>query len=105
MCQQPVQNLFTDTLGLPLRMTPDYETNSCQMTFGVLPLPREQDPALQKGCLAECALGKKFASVHNGKECTVQPDTNATLNATNNVSVSSVLPKSAQETSETSSQK
>lgn len=74
MCQQPVQNLFTNTLGLPLRMTPDFDDNSCQMTFGVAPLPRDEDPALQKGCLSECALGKKFANVHNSNQCTIRPE-------------------------------
>lgn len=74
-------------------MTPDYETNSCQMTFGLAPLPREEDPALKEGCLAECALGRKFATIHKGKECTVQP--------TNNRKVL----KSVQQVAEVSSQK
>lgn len=76
MCQQPVQNLFTNTLGLPLRMTPNYEDKSCQMAFGVQPLPREQDPSLIKGCLEDCNLASKFKISHAGKECTVQPNSN-----------------------------
>jgi len=72
MCQQPVQNLFTNTLDLPLRMTPNYEDKSCQMTFGVNPLPREDDPALVKGCLEDCNIASKFKN----KECTVPPNKN-----------------------------
>lgn len=84
MCQQPVQNLFTNTLGLPLRMTPNFEDNSCQMSFGCRPLERKDDPALNSGCLKNCSLSKQFAADHSNhnfnaskgeEECTVQPTT------------------------------
>lgn len=56
MCQQPTQNYFTDVLGLPVRMTPDYEDKSCQMTFGVAPLPLEDDPAISGECFVDCKM-------------------------------------------------
>lgn len=56
MCQQPTQRYFTDVLGLPVRMTPDYEEKSCQMTFGVQPLPIAEDPAVTGDCLVNCKM-------------------------------------------------
>ncbi|KAF6002211.1 hypothetical protein F1559_002648 [Cyanidiococcus yangmingshanensis] len=56
LCQQPVQRFFTEELGLPLRMEPNFEDFSCKMMFGVMPLPPEEDNALvQSGCcFTEC---------------------------------------------------
>lgn len=56
MCQQPTQRYFTEVLGLPVRMTPNYEDKSCQMTFGVVPLPIEDDPAVTGDCLTDCKM-------------------------------------------------
>jgi hypothetical protein len=58
--RQPTQEFFTDSLGLPLRMTPNFETKSCQMSFGVPPLPIQDDPAHQSGCLAACKMSGSF---------------------------------------------
>jgi Beta-carotene isomerase D27-like, C-terminal len=60
MCQQPTQEFFTTQLGLPLRMTPDFETKSCQMTFGLAPLPLSEDPAFTGGCLEGCKMSGQF---------------------------------------------
>lgn len=56
MCQQPTQRYFTDVLGLPVRMTPNYDDSSCQMTFGIPPLPMEDDPAVTGDCLSGCKM-------------------------------------------------
>lgn len=56
MCQQPTQKYFTSTLGLPVRMTPNYDDMSCQMTFGVPPLPPHEDEALSGECLENCKM-------------------------------------------------
>lgn len=56
MCQQPTQRYFTEVLGLPVRMTPNYEDMSCQMTFGVAPRPMHEDPAVTGDCLAGCKM-------------------------------------------------
>ena len=41
-----MQGFFTEELGMPLTMTPDFETQSCLMVFGASPPPLEADPAL-----------------------------------------------------------
>eukprot|EP00908_Phaeocystis_cordata_P001505 Transcript_1161.p1 GENE.Transcript_1161~~Transcript_1161.p1 ORF type:complete len:428 (-),score=197.28 Transcript_1161:149-1432(-) len=52
-CKLPAQQLF-DGLGLPLRVSPNFETQECQWNFGeVAPLPAE-DPTWPKGCLVGC---------------------------------------------------
>lgn len=56
MCQQPTQRYFTDVLGLPVRLTPDYEDNSCQMTFGQQPLALSEDPAVSGDCVKGCKM-------------------------------------------------
>lgn len=69
MCQQPTQAFFTDVLGLPLRMTPDYEDSSCQMAFGVSPLPVSDDPAVTGDCLADCKMSS--VALKGRSECYV----------------------------------
>ncbi|CAN8067309.1 unnamed protein product [Agarophyton chilense] len=56
MCQQPTQRYFKEVLGLPVRMTPNYEDMSCQMTYGVQPLPIDEDPAVTGDCLENCKM-------------------------------------------------
>lgn len=60
MCQQPTQKYFTEVLGLPVRMTPNYEDKSCQMTFGVNPLPVAEDPAITGDCFVTCKMSGSF---------------------------------------------
>lgn len=60
MCQQPTQRYFTQVLGLPVRMTPNYDDMSCQMTYGISPLPIEEDPAVTGDCLANCKMSSSI---------------------------------------------
>jgi hypothetical protein len=49
------QSFFTEDLGMPVTMTPDFDTLSCTMTFGQRPPPLlEQDPVLAEPCYKEC---------------------------------------------------
>jgi hypothetical protein len=58
LCQQPTQAFFTRDFGIPLTMTPNFEDFSCEMVFGQVPDPLDQDPVYQKPCLVgECAQG------------------------------------------------
>lgn len=41
-------------MGLPLTMTPDYEDFSCQFSFGQVPVPEDQDEALNTPCFVQC---------------------------------------------------
>lgn len=51
MCKIPTQRFFADQWGVPLSMTPNFETGQCQLAFGVEPTPVELDPTLPQGCL------------------------------------------------------
>lgn len=54
--QVPTQRFFQETFGLPLTMTPDFETVSCTMTFGQRAPDRlEDDPVAQELCYDVCA--------------------------------------------------
>jgi len=52
MCKLPTQDLFTNKLGLPLTMKPNFEDLSCEMIFGEEPPPIEEDEAYGQPCYA-----------------------------------------------------
>jgi hypothetical protein len=52
-----LQGFFTEELGMPLTMAPDFETLGCLMTFGAAPPPAEDDPVRAQACLAGCTAG------------------------------------------------
>lgn len=76
MCQQPTQAFFTKVLGLPVRMTPDYDDKSCQMTFGLYPLPIAEDPAVTGNCLADCKMAGTFNRRFSEQTCYVSKEAN-----------------------------
>ncbi len=51
MCKLPTQNFFTQELGIPLTMTPDFEDFSCKMVFGQVPPPLETEAIYDQPCL------------------------------------------------------
>ena len=53
-CKLPAQQFFSDALGLALTVSPNFETQECQWSFGETALPPEEDPDFPKGCLAGC---------------------------------------------------
>mmetsp|Transcript_6418 Transcript_6418/g.8709 ORF Transcript_6418/g.8709 Transcript_6418/m.8709 type:complete len:288 (+) Transcript_6418:63-926(+) len=57
LCKFPTQDFFTDDLGMPLYMEPNFEDLSCKMVFGQKPLPIDQDPVVQEGCFDQCWMG------------------------------------------------
>ena len=59
MCKRPTEKLFADKWGVPLYMQPNFETHECSLSFGVVPLPAESDPAIPRGCLAGCPLSEQ----------------------------------------------
>jgi len=61
-CKLPAQQFFQDELGLPLTVTPNFETQECQWSFGETPLPPDEDPAFPKGCLVGCQSRKQVAA-------------------------------------------
>ena len=42
------QAFFTEQLGMPLSMEPNFEDYSCEMVFGRIPPPPEEDPAYKQ---------------------------------------------------------
>ncbi|CAB9515460.1 expressed unknown protein [Seminavis robusta] len=57
MCKLPTQRFFAEEWGVPLSMTPNFETGQCQLAFGVEPLALEDDPTMPSGCLTRCPVG------------------------------------------------
>lgn len=53
--QVPTQRFFTETMGIPLTMKPDFSDCSCTMTFGQHPPPLEEDPVAEQLCYDICA--------------------------------------------------
>ena len=53
-CKLPAQQFFQDTLGLPLTVTPNFETQECQWSWGLVPLEPSLDPSFPQGCLGNC---------------------------------------------------
>jgi hypothetical protein len=54
MCKLPTQRFFAEEWGVPLSMTPNFETGQCQLIFGVEPLAIPDDPTMPDGCLTRC---------------------------------------------------
>lgn len=58
MCKLPTQTFFTEKFGIPLSMTPNFEDFSCEMVFGQLPSPPENDEVMSQSCLSECPTSR-----------------------------------------------
>ena len=54
----PPQDFFTNEVGLPLTMIPNYETYECKFCFGATPLPPATDPAFATPCFSQCPTAK-----------------------------------------------
>jgi len=54
MCKGPTQQFFQEQWGVPLTMSPNFETGECQLVFGEVPIPIEEDPSIPQGCLTRC---------------------------------------------------
>ena len=67
-CKIPTQNFFANDMGLPLTMTPDYETHECQFAFGVLPTEQSELDAKQTPCLARCPSVGALRKLHSGHD-------------------------------------
>lgn len=64
MCKTPTQDFFTNEFGLPLTMNPNFEDMSCDMLYGQVPPPIEEDPVSKQPCYASlCSLANPSAPV------------------------------------------
>lgn len=70
----PTQSFFTDRVGLPLTMNPNFEDLSCEMLFGKTPPPLEEDEAFMQPCFPHvCNIGNKDAQKPCPKIDTTRP--------------------------------
>ena len=59
MCKLPTQDFFTHDFGIPLTMTPNFEDFSCEMVFGKIPPPLEEEEIYNQSCLPKhCIVSK-----------------------------------------------
>ncbi|OVA14771.1 protein of unknown function DUF4033 [Macleaya cordata] len=64
MCKIPTQDFFTNEFGLPLTMIPNFEDMSCEMVYGQVPPPFEEDPVSKQPCYANiCTIANPNSSV------------------------------------------
>mmetsp|Transcript_4154 Transcript_4154/g.5445 ORF Transcript_4154/g.5445 Transcript_4154/m.5445 type:complete len:98 (+) Transcript_4154:118-411(+) len=56
-----------ENMGLPLTMTPDYETHECQFAFGVTPSEGGELEAKNTPCLSRCPTAGSMRQWHDGK--------------------------------------
>lgn len=67
-CKIPTQNFFSENMGLPLTMNPDYETHECQFSFGVVPDAQGEFDAKNTPCLSRCPTAGSMRSWHSGEK-------------------------------------
>ncbi|XP_062074697.1 beta-carotene isomerase D27, chloroplastic [Humulus lupulus] len=64
MCKIPTQDFFTNDFGLPLTMTPNFEDMSCEMAYGQVPPPFEEDPVSKQPCFSDiCSMANPNSSI------------------------------------------
>jgi hypothetical protein len=73
-CRRPTQDFFSEDMGLPLTMTPNFETFECQFSWGVAPAADERDDAFLAGsggvaCFSTCPLGGEGGGRAGGTAC------------------------------------
>jgi len=68
-CKLPAQQFFSQELGLPLTVTPNFETQECQWSFGEHPIDVDKDPRIPRGCLSECPTREALVSMRESRSC------------------------------------
>ncbi|XP_077248442.1 beta-carotene isomerase D27 [Tasmannia lanceolata] len=64
MCKLPTQDFFTNEFGLPLTMNPNFEDMSCEMIYGQVPPPFEEDPVSNQPCYANmCSMANPSSTI------------------------------------------
>eukprot|EP00904_Undaria_pinnatifida_P000245 jgi/Undpi1/10220/HiC_scaffold_28.g12673.m1 len=56
LCKLPTEAFFKEDLGMPLRMTPNFEDLSCEFAFGQEALAVEDDPLMQERAAAALTM-------------------------------------------------
>ena len=68
-CKLPAQQFFTESLGLQLTVSPNFETQECQWSFGETAVPHQLDPSFPKGCLAGCPTRAALRDAQQAMSC------------------------------------
>jgi len=68
-CKLPAQQFFQDELGMPLTVSPNFETQECQWSFGEVPKPPQEDPSFPSGCLVGCDSRKAMKGTLADSDC------------------------------------
>ncbi|KAL0041404.1 hypothetical protein WJX79_002283 [Trebouxia sp. C0005] len=58
LCKTPTQTFFTEELGMPLTMKPNFDDYSCDMIFGQMPPSLDADEVNSQACYDACPQGK-----------------------------------------------
>jgi len=69
ICKLPAEQFFDQHLGLPLTVTPNFETQECQWSFGEVPVVPEEDKRIPAGCLTGCPTREVLKEVQQAKQC------------------------------------
>ena len=62
LCKIPTQEFFRETLGMDVTFSPNFDTHECRLSFGMTPLPLEEDPDVPRGCTTDCTMGYELAA-------------------------------------------
>ena len=62
LCKTPTQTFFTEELGMPLTMKPNFDDYSCDMVFGEKPPALVADEVNTQPCYNSCLQGKMQSS-------------------------------------------
>ena len=60
------ESLLCQELGLPLRVSPNFETQECQWSFGEAAPPPADDPTWPKGCVVGCTSREAMRELNGG---------------------------------------
>jgi hypothetical protein len=63
LCKKPTQQFFSQELGLPLYMKPNFTDCSCELFFGVQAPVEEEDPVFKQNCYSSCSMKKVKRSI------------------------------------------
>jgi Beta-carotene isomerase D27-like, C-terminal len=64
-CKLPTEAFFLEEMGLPLTMTPNYETFECQFSFGLTPTLEQDLEARNTPCLSRCPTAGSLRRLHS----------------------------------------
>lgn len=65
LCQQPTQQWFA-ALGMPVTLTPEWQSGACEMAWGVTPPPAATDVVVGEACYKGCGVAAQCGRARGG---------------------------------------